>query len=120
MSDAPTRPRWASRRIHRTKRDLAALDFETTGLDADDTVVSFGVVPVFDGGSRSPAASTGRVSVASDLSARSIVVHGLLPSDLADSPPMDVRTTPVAEHGNHVVVRTHPRSASRELQESAR
>ena len=88
MSDAPTRPSWASRRVHWSKVGFAALDFETTGLDANDTVISFGVVPVV-GGRIALANSVYRtVSMASELSAQSIVVHGLLPVDLADSPPM--------------------------------
>jgi DNA polymerase-3 subunit epsilon len=89
MSDAPTRPPWPSRRIPWTKVGFAALDFETTGLDANDTVVSFGVVPVVDGRIALADSVYRTVSMASDLSARSIEVHGLLPSDLADSPPMD-------------------------------
>lgn len=88
MSDAPSRPPWPSRRIPWTRVALAALDFETTGLDASDTVVSFGVVPVLDGRIALAGSVYRTVGVASDLSARSIVVHGLLPSDLADSPPM--------------------------------
>ena len=88
MSDAPTRPPWASRRIHWSKVGFAGLDFETTGLDADDTVISFGVVPVKDGRIALASSVYRTVSMASELSARSIVVHGLLPSDLADSPPM--------------------------------
>jgi DNA polymerase-3 subunit epsilon len=89
MSDAPARPTWASRRVHWTKLDLAALDFETTGLDANDTVVSFGVVPVLNGRIALAGSVYRTVSMASDLSARSIEVHGLLPGDLADSPPID-------------------------------
>ena len=88
MSDAPTRPPWGSRGIDWTKIGFAALDFETTGLDANDTVVSFGVVPVVNGRIVLAGSTYRTVSMASDLSPRSIAVHGLLPSDLADSPPM--------------------------------
>jgi len=88
MSDAPTRPAWGSRGIHWSKVGFASLDFETTGLDANDTVISFGVVPVV-GGRIALADSVYRtVSMSSELSPQSIVVHGLLPIDLADSPPM--------------------------------
>jgi DNA polymerase III subunit epsilon len=74
--------------MHWSKVGFAALDFETTGLDSSDTVVSFGVVPVV-GGRIALANSVYRtVSMASELSPGSIVVHGLLPRDLADSPPM--------------------------------
>jgi DNA polymerase III subunit epsilon len=88
MSDAPTRPPWASRRIHWAKVGFAALDFETSGLDANDTVVSFGVVPVLCGRIALAGSIYRTVGAASELSARSIVVHGLLPGDLANSPPM--------------------------------
>ena len=88
MSDVPTRPAWGSRGFHWSKVGFASLDFETTGLDANDTVISFGVVPVV-GGRIALADSVYRtVSMASELSPQSIVVHGLLPSDLADSPPI--------------------------------
>jgi len=86
MSDAPGRPPWGSRRIHWSKVSFAALDFETTGLDADDTVISFGVVPVVDGRIALAGSVYRTVSLESELSAQSIVVHGLLPSDLAGSP----------------------------------
>jgi DNA polymerase III subunit epsilon len=89
MSDAPTRPPWTARGAHWSKVRLAALDFETTGLDASDTVVSFGVVPVLDGRVALAGSVYRTVSMASELSAPSIVVHGLLPGDLADSPPIE-------------------------------
>lgn len=88
MNQAPTRPSWASRRMHWSKVGFAALDFETTGLGPDDTVVSFGVVPVLDGRIALGGSVYRTVSLASELSVPSIVVHGLLPRDLADSPPM--------------------------------
>src|SRR5687767_2296410 len=89
MSDAPTRPPWTARGVHWSKVRFAALDFETTGLDASDTVVSFGVVPVLDGRVALAGSVYRTVSMASELSAPSIVVHGLLPGDLADSPPIE-------------------------------
>lgn len=89
MSDAPSRPPRASRRLHWSKVGFAALDFETTGLDAKDTVISFGVVPVMDGRIALAGSVYRTVSMASELSAQSIVVHGLFPGDLADSPPID-------------------------------
>lgn len=90
MRDGPTAPGWATRGLPWTRVGFAALDFETTGLDArEDAVVSFGVVPVL-GGRVVLADSVYRtVGAASGLSARSIVVHGLLPDDLADSPSLD-------------------------------
>jgi DNA polymerase-3 subunit epsilon len=88
MSDAPARPPGPSRRTPWTKVGFAALDFETTGLEENDTVVSFGVVPVLDGRVALAGSVYRTVSMASDLSARSIEVHGLMPGDLADSPPM--------------------------------
>ena len=67
MSDAPTRPPWGSRGIHWTKIGFAALDFETTGLDANDTVVSFGVVPVVNGRIVLAGSTYRTVSMASDF-----------------------------------------------------
>jgi DNA polymerase-3 subunit epsilon len=68
---------------------FAALDFEMTGLDArSDSVVSFGVVPVLGGRIVLAKSLYRTIGAASDLSAGSIVVHGLLPADLADSPSM--------------------------------
>ena len=89
MIDAPRRPPWTARRIHWSKAGFAALDFETTGLDESDTVVSFGVIPVLDGRVALASSVYRTVSMASELSAPSIVVHGLLPGDLADSPPIE-------------------------------
>jgi DNA polymerase-3 subunit epsilon len=94
MRDAPAQPRRAWRRLPWTRVSFAALDFETTGLDVQrDTVVSFGVVPV-SGGRINLAESVYRtVAASSPLSHASIVIHGLLPDDLADSPPIeDVRS----------------------------
>ena len=88
MSDAPTRPSWGSRGFHWSKVGFASLDFETTGLGANDTVISFGVVPVVRGRIALANSVYRTVSMASEPSAQSIVVHGLLPSDLADSPPI--------------------------------
>ena len=86
MNQAPARPSWASRRMHWSNVGFAALDFETTGLGPND--VSFGVVPVLDGRIALGGSVYRTVSLASELSVPSIVVHGLLPRDLADSPPM--------------------------------
>lgn len=86
MKDAPNKPASASRRIHWTKVGFAALDFETTGLNEGDSVISFGVVPVLDGRVALAGGVYRTVRPTSELSARSIPVHGLLPRDLADSP----------------------------------
>jgi DNA polymerase-3 subunit epsilon len=67
--------------------EFAALDFETTGLDyANDTIVSFGIVPV----------RRGRIVLADGVhqlvdphippSPRSQTIHELRPQDLAGSP----------------------------------
>jgi DNA polymerase-3 subunit epsilon len=89
MSAEPARPAWADRGLSWARADFAALDFEMTGLDArKDSVISFGVVPVLGGRVVLADGVYRTIGAASDLSARSIVVHGLLPADLADSPPM--------------------------------
>jgi len=67
--------------------DFAALDFETTGLDASrDAVVSFGVVPVSRGRVILGESVYREVAPAVPVTASSIVIHGLRPLDLRDAP----------------------------------
>jgi DNA polymerase-3 subunit epsilon len=69
---------------------MAALDFETTGLDpARDDVVSFGIVPVRAGRVVFRERVYREVSPAVPLTARSIVIHGIRPVDVAEAPPID-------------------------------
>lgn len=91
VRDGPRPPRRSLRR--RTWRDveLAALDFETTGLDhRHDAIVSFGVVPV-RGGRVAVGDSVHQLVVpAVPSSPRSMRIHGILPKDLVDAPPPEV------------------------------
>jgi DNA polymerase-3 subunit epsilon len=90
MNGDVVRPAWATRGLPWTRVEFAALDFELTGLDATtDSVISMGVVPVLDGRIVLAGSIYRTVSAESELRSRSIVVHGLLPEDLADAPPID-------------------------------
>jgi DNA polymerase-3 subunit epsilon len=84
--DIPVPPRRLLRRPW-TEAELAALDFETTGLDASrDAVVSFGVVPVSRGRVVLGESVYREVAPAVPLTASSIVIHGLRPLDLRGAP----------------------------------
>lgn len=89
---APPRP--PAPRVSRDAawRDVAyiALDFETTGLEPSDHVVSYGVVPVDHGRASVGAARHRLVRPPTAPSARSQMVHLLRPQDLADAPDMSV------------------------------
>jgi DNA polymerase III subunit epsilon len=90
VKDVPASPRRAARRLSWTRVGFAALDFETTGLDVrTDSVISFGVVPVRSGRILLAESTYQTVFASSPLTGRSIAIHGLLPEDLADSPPME-------------------------------
>jgi DNA polymerase-3 subunit epsilon len=91
MSNIPRRPRRVALRTGWRAAAFAALDFETTGLDAArDDVVSFGVVPITGARIGSGASTYREVAPSSTLRPTSIVVHGLRPADLAEAPSMDV------------------------------
>ena len=68
--------------------ELAALDFEATGLDLTrDTIVSFGVVPIRDGAIEVGESVYELVDPGGVVPSRaSIVVHGLRPLDLVGAP----------------------------------
>jgi DNA polymerase-3 subunit epsilon len=86
---APPGPARASRRLPWTDVSFAALDFETTGLDlANDSVVSWGVVPVTGGGIEVRGATYRLVAPERPLGADSIRIHELRPVDLATAPPL--------------------------------
>jgi DNA polymerase III subunit epsilon len=84
----PAGPRRGGRR--RSWRDVAfaALDFETTGLDESDAIVSYGVVPVLGG--RAVLADGAHRLIRPDVapSPRSQSVHLLRPQDLEAAPPL--------------------------------
>lgn len=83
MPAAPARRRAIGWRL----AEYAALDFETTGLDAaNDAVVSFGVVPVRDGRAILAEAVHQLVRPHVPPSPRSQTIHELRPQDLAGSP----------------------------------
>jgi DNA polymerase-3 subunit epsilon len=64
----------------------AALDLETTGLRPEDSIVSFGVVPVDGGRVRLDLSDYREVSPSADPASRSVAIHGLRPVDLEDAP----------------------------------
>jgi DNA polymerase-3 subunit epsilon len=69
-----------------TEVELAALDFETTGLDAGrDHVISFGVVPVRAGRIVLGETVHERVRPPVAPSATSVTIHGMRSQDLADA-----------------------------------
>jgi len=89
----PRRRRWGTWR----KAELAALDFETTGLDRErDAIVSFGVVPVHAG--RVMAGESVHRLVTSQVpsSAESMTIHGILPKDLEGALPLTEATSSLA------------------------
>ena len=87
----PGPPPRAGRRRPWSEAELAALDFETTGLDlATDRVISWGVVPIRRGGVELRDAAYRLVAPGSGRSpgVESIRVHELRPTDLAEAPPL--------------------------------
>ena len=69
---------------------FAVVDLETTGLDARrDEIISWSVVPVDDGRIPAGAARYGLVRPRRMPEEASIVVHGILPADLASAPAPD-------------------------------
>jgi DNA polymerase-3 subunit epsilon len=89
MNDAPRPLHRAHLRLPWDLATFASLDLETTGLDpARDRIVSFGVVPVVGGRIRFGERIYREVEPAAPLTARSIVVHGIRPVDVADAPPI--------------------------------
>jgi DNA polymerase III subunit epsilon len=72
-----------------TKAPLVALDFETTGLDRRrDVIISYGAVPIVDGGIDLGKAQYREVRPTVPPSAESIAVHHLRPTDLREAPTM--------------------------------
>ncbi|MFB3737896.1 MAG: PolC-type DNA polymerase III [Candidatus Velamenicoccus archaeovorus] len=91
LGAGPARPARRTRRLSWREARFASLDFETTGLDYDrDEVVSFGVVPVERGRVIVGGAIHQLVRPRVPASASSMTVHGILPRDLVDAPPMAV------------------------------
>jgi len=85
----PRVPPRAGRRGSWTGVELAALDFETTGLDlATDRVISWGVVPLRRGGVELREAAYRLVAPGREPGVESIRVHELRPTDLAAAPPL--------------------------------
>jgi DNA polymerase III subunit epsilon len=69
---------------------LAALDFETTGLDLRvDHVLSIGVVAIDGGRIRFEESIYHVVKPPVKLPPESIIVHGIRPGDVANAPPLD-------------------------------
>jgi len=86
LPEAPTRTRGVGWRDGR----YVALDFETTGLDyRQDTVVSFGAVPVDGGRVLMRGALRQLIRPHLPPSPRSQTIHELRPKDLAEAPSLD-------------------------------
>ena len=89
----PWRRRWGSWR----SAELAALDFETTGLDRErDAIVSFGVVPVHLGLVMAGESVHEFVQPEVPSSAESMTIHGILPKDLEGALPRGEATSSLA------------------------
>jgi DNA polymerase III subunit epsilon len=84
----PAAPSGRTRGLAWRDARYVALDFETTGLDRTDTIVSFGAVPVQDGRIRMSGAVGQLVEPHVPPSPRSQTIHELRPQDLAGAPPL--------------------------------
>jgi DNA polymerase III subunit epsilon len=85
----PRRPARSARGGSWRRAEFAALDFETTGLDRErDAIVSFGVVPVHAGRVVVGESVHQLVVPAVPSSPESMLVHGILPQDLAEARPL--------------------------------
>jgi DNA polymerase-3 subunit epsilon len=70
--------------------DYVVIDLETTGLDLKrDTIASYGAAMIEDGRIIASKNTYGLVRPTSTMSAESVTVHALLPSELAGAPPID-------------------------------
>jgi DNA polymerase III subunit epsilon len=70
--------------------DYVVIDLETTGLDLKrDTIASYGAAVIEDGRIVASKNAYGLVRPTSTMSAESVTVHALLPSELAAAPPID-------------------------------
>jgi len=69
--------------------DYVVIDVETTGLDLKrDTIASYGAAVIEDGRIVASKNAYGLVRPTSTMSAESVTVHALLPSELAAAPPI--------------------------------
>ena len=87
----PSEPHRRLRKAPWREAPLAALDFETTGLDfGRDAIVSFGVVPV-TGGRVVVGRSVHQIVVPEvPSSVLSMKLHEILPRDLLAAPPLEI------------------------------
>ena len=67
---------------------MMSLDFETTGLEANDEVVSFGAVPIDEGRIDLGEAEYREALPNVPISPSSVTIHELRPSDLAGAAPI--------------------------------
>jgi DNA polymerase-3 subunit epsilon len=66
------------------------VDVETTGLDADaHEIISFAAIPIDEGRIVAAGAVEGLIRPRRSLPEESIRIHGIVPSDLADAPPIE-------------------------------
>ncbi len=87
----PEPPPFGARRRPWREAELASLDFETTGLDHErDAIVSFGVAPIRSGRVVVGDSIHQLVAPAVPASPTSMTIHGILPQDLAEAPPLEV------------------------------
>ncbi len=102
----PPAPPRRMRRAPWRRAPLAALDFETTGLDhGRDAVVSFGVVPVEGGRVRFGEAVERYVVPPIPSSSKAIAIHHILPRDLVGAPTLEEARRTLAErlHGRFLI-----------------
>jgi len=85
------------RRSWRQARFLC-VDVELTGLDPHtDEVIAFGAVPIDNGRIRAAGAIAGLVRPARATHTGTVEIHGILPHDLDDAPPLAEAMAPLVE-----------------------
>jgi DNA polymerase III subunit epsilon len=89
MSERPAAPPRRIRKLSWRQAELAALDFEATGLDFEhDEIISFGIVPVLSGRIDLSESVYEVTSPSVPPSPASVTIHGLRAQDLADARPI--------------------------------
>lgn len=85
------------RRVSWREGRYLCVDVELTGLDPKvDEVIAFGAVPIDDGRIRAAGAIEGMVRPSAARRGGSVEIHGILPHDLDDAPPLAEAMEPLA------------------------